>query len=275
MHNFRLMRATSSYLCERSHFDHADPASRLGLRIEFDDKSSGSSEFVVGGWCIGSVIDTAASRAAYPGVASTRAAPSSMAMNVNVNVEWWDSDRLYSAFDDPDRGVTGSGADPTKEVARAYGVPNAGATEERVERFFPESTLKSRVDKAVKTVADYSSDMDASKRGAFSEKEKDARSTAKDQAGGNVAEGDLDRFRQRLRDGGQIGGEAVEKQLTARDLEREGRVFCADPWGPDADPVGLKYSTAGGTKLRESDGRAWFGMPRNVDENPDDLSIPT
>lgn len=67
--------------------------------------NTGSSEFIVGAWCIGTVMDSAASRAIGQNFHGVRTAPHSMAINVNVNVEWWDADRLYDAYMDKDRGV--------------------------------------------------------------------------------------------------------------------------------------------------------------------------
>ena len=64
---------------------------------------SGTSEFILGAWCIGTVTDSAASRAVMH-ANQVRTAPSSMAINVNVNVEWWDGDKLYQHYMDKDRG---------------------------------------------------------------------------------------------------------------------------------------------------------------------------
>jgi hypothetical protein len=96
--NVRWMRATSSYLSNRSHFDPKDPKSRCGLQIAYDGTNAGVGEYILGGWCIGTVLDSAASRsAAHTGV---RMAPASMAINVNVNVEWWNPDKLYHHYQD-------------------------------------------------------------------------------------------------------------------------------------------------------------------------------
>jgi len=70
--------------------------SRMGLRL---GKLGG--EYIVGGWCIGSVLDTSASRGSMPGTGSSigvRTAPNSMALNINVQVDWWDPDRMWRSF---------------------------------------------------------------------------------------------------------------------------------------------------------------------------------
>jgi hypothetical protein len=107
MTNFRLMRATSSFLANRSHFKGNKPGnekSRCGLKIGYDtQKAEGVAEFIVGGWCIGTVMDSAASRAL--GHNGIRTAPATMAINVNVNVEWWSADKLFQHYQDVDRGI--------------------------------------------------------------------------------------------------------------------------------------------------------------------------
>jgi hypothetical protein len=100
--NFRLMRATSSYLANRSHFKPGDPKSRCGLQIGYDaGAKTGNAEYIVGGWCIGTVVDSAASRAL--GHNGVKAAPSTYAINLNVNVEWWNPDKLYQHYQDRER----------------------------------------------------------------------------------------------------------------------------------------------------------------------------
>lgn len=105
MSGFRLMRATSSQLTATSYVGDATRTrlaygaeARCGLKIGFDGRSSGGASYIVGGWCIGTVLDAAASRA-Y-GAHGVRSSISSMAHNINVNIEWWDSDRLHDAYAD-------------------------------------------------------------------------------------------------------------------------------------------------------------------------------
>ena len=71
-------------------------SSRMGLAL-----THSMGEYIVGAWCIGNVLDTSASRAVIPGAGSNigvRTAPNSMAHNLNVNIDWWDSDRLWRNF---------------------------------------------------------------------------------------------------------------------------------------------------------------------------------
>jgi hypothetical protein len=138
MGKFRLMKATSSWLTNTSHIgasgNGADKlaSTRCGLKIGFSPTgltglpgktekdvgmplpkvpaipaNTGAAEYIVGGWCVGTVIDSAASRAL--GHNGIRTRPSSMAYNVNVNVEWWDADQLHAAYADEDRGLYARG----------------------------------------------------------------------------------------------------------------------------------------------------------------------
>ena len=86
---FRMELATSSFLIEYSKKsgDDKNRKSRCGLAKD---------EVYIGGWCIGTVLDSSASRAQIG--AQTRTAPSSMALNVNVCIEWWNADRLYRKY---------------------------------------------------------------------------------------------------------------------------------------------------------------------------------
>ena len=103
--DFSLRRVTSSYLANKSHFD-GTPESRCGLSIEFLDEAAGKghgrAEYFVGGWCIGTVIDSAASRSMSHN--TVRSAPSTMAINVDVNVDWWSADKLYQHYQGVDAG---------------------------------------------------------------------------------------------------------------------------------------------------------------------------
>ena len=77
-------------------FLRAPSTSRMGLRLGRD-----MGEYIVGGWCIGNVLDTSASRAAFPGAGTNigvRTAPNTAAFNVNVQIDWWDSDRMWRTF---------------------------------------------------------------------------------------------------------------------------------------------------------------------------------
>jgi len=117
--NFRLMRATSSFLINYSNpYKRGDADRRCGLPIGFApggtpaEAASGCGSYIVGGWCIGTVLDSGASRATA-GINQVRTAPCSMAMSVNVNVEWWTADDLYTRYMDVPRGAV---ADPGDDL---------------------------------------------------------------------------------------------------------------------------------------------------------------
>jgi hypothetical protein len=107
--NFRLMRSTSSHMSNYSNFVIGSDASRCGLKLgrgTYDTSAGtveGCGEYIVGAWCIGTVIDSAASRSTVGTL--VRTAPTSMALNLNVNIEWWSGDRLYKSYMD-DSGLT-------------------------------------------------------------------------------------------------------------------------------------------------------------------------
>ena len=160
--NFRLMRATSSFLAQYSHYSTAgelskDPRdSRCGLPIEFRPAvpgpggrpAGGGGSYIVGGWCIGTVLDSAASRSVYNG--TVRTAPASMALNIAVNIEWWNADKLYQHYQDTEKytkstqgmvdagAAVGAGVTPNKfnvedvaTVAQAATEKGAGTVAER------------------------------------------------------------------------------------------------------------------------------------------------
>lgn len=132
--NFRLMRATSSFLTNYSNpFKRTNlNDARCGLPIGFDrtganGAGAGAASYIVGGWCIGTILDSGASRAAVSN--QVRTAPCSMAMNINVNVQWWTADELYTHYMDVPYGSGATANDP--------GVPATAAKE---------STVKSRAE---------------------------------------------------------------------------------------------------------------------------------
>jgi hypothetical protein len=132
--NFRLMRATSSFLTNYSNpFKRTNlNDARCGLPIGFDatgagGAGAGAASYIVGGWCIGTILDSGASRAAVSN--QVRTAPCSMAMNINVNVQWWTADELYTHYMDVPYG--------SGPAANAAGTPATAANE---------STVKSRAE---------------------------------------------------------------------------------------------------------------------------------
>lgn len=105
MTNFRLLRVTSSYLAMYSKHTSHNNDSRCGLRIGLNNAGAefAGAEFIIGGWCVGSVLDNAATRSTVG--QQVRLAPASMALNINVNVEWWSSDKLYRHYMNADDTV--------------------------------------------------------------------------------------------------------------------------------------------------------------------------
>jgi len=108
MTNFRLKRMTSSFMTQYSHYKSDTPSSRCGLRIGTKSEIANpnaavAAEYIVGGWCVGTVLDNSASRSTVGH--QVRIAPASMALNINVNVEWWSSDKMYRNFMDVDGSV--------------------------------------------------------------------------------------------------------------------------------------------------------------------------
>ena len=81
--DFRIMRTTSSHLVAYS------TAKEKPCGLE-------DNEVIVGAWCIGTVLDSAASRSTVGSL--VRTAPASMALNINVNVQWWSGDKLHNAY---------------------------------------------------------------------------------------------------------------------------------------------------------------------------------
>jgi hypothetical protein len=102
------MRVTSSFLINNSavKVDPAtgkvDSSSRCGLKIGKNGDTY-TGEYIIGGWCVGTVLDSAASRSVVGH--QVRTAPASMAMNINVGVEWMSGDDLYRRYMDIDNTV--------------------------------------------------------------------------------------------------------------------------------------------------------------------------
>lgn len=104
--NFRLRLATSSEMINRSGVVHP-PGTPGNVKIggphnERMDLRFGNelAEYILGGWCIGRVMDSAASRAALPGQFASNRDPTTYAINLDVGVEWWSGDRLFRTFCD-------------------------------------------------------------------------------------------------------------------------------------------------------------------------------
>lgn len=115
--NFRVKVSTSSQMVNHSTYskkgnDNAtknntkrqrlDGLSRMGLKL-----CDAFGEYVCGGWQIGQVLDTSASRAAMPtgSLVGVRTAPNSAALNINVNISWYTADRMARSFNNPEGTV--------------------------------------------------------------------------------------------------------------------------------------------------------------------------
>lgn len=129
--NFRLMRTTSVQMTHFSSFQPTKPApeSRMGLKLcaptsANSNLQTGVSEYIVGAWCIGRVLDSRATRVTTQTVGSmpglTR--PKNVALKIQVNVEWWNGDALYKNFMDTSGMVLKRGGKvPTKTKRAADG----------------------------------------------------------------------------------------------------------------------------------------------------------
>ena len=105
--NFRLVRTSSSQMANFSHFRPEKPGtSRMGLRLwapELSGNTDGVSEYIVGGWCIGTVLDARSSRVTTmtPNIGVNHdIRPKNVAVNVQVNVQWYSGDELYKSYMD-------------------------------------------------------------------------------------------------------------------------------------------------------------------------------
>ena len=101
--NFRIELTTSSQIVNFSHMRHSAASktvpgkrSRMGLQL-----TDSFGEYIIGGWSIGNVMDTSASRATMPNSSSSigvRTAPNTSALSINVSIGYWDGDRLWRTF---------------------------------------------------------------------------------------------------------------------------------------------------------------------------------
>ena len=112
--NFRVRLATSSQFVAHSapKYDRAGGQQADGEEDEMGRRKNCKSrcglrlyeqmgEYIVGGWEVGSVLDTSASRSHFSNSGSSigvRTAPNTKALNVAVGVDWWSADRLHRAF---------------------------------------------------------------------------------------------------------------------------------------------------------------------------------
>lgn len=80
LQKFKLMRSTSAHM-----YNHSNSSDFLP-----------TGEYILGGWCIGTVLDSAASRSCAASL--VRTSPMSMALNLHVNIQWWSSKKLRDHF---------------------------------------------------------------------------------------------------------------------------------------------------------------------------------
>ena len=112
--NIRVMRATSSQMVV-----HSAPGKRMGLKL---GKFGG--EYILGGWCVGTVLDSAASRAMPDGMAlmgAVKRQKSQNAAQVSVDIKYCSGDELYRKY--MNRGSLGAGGTPSVGTLRTRYTP--------------------------------------------------------------------------------------------------------------------------------------------------------
>ena len=190
-------------------------------------------------------MDSAASRAMMH-AQQVRTAQSSMAINVNVNVEWWDSDKLHSHYMDVDRGHFAVGEHPSVEVAKKNGTslpaPLPPAFVPTL-RSVPQGTVMQRDQNAIRSVQTYQSELEKGVKQTLSAVgEGDtldyglAAGTTGVGNGGvslaNIASGDPSAVVAKR--------ELAMRRLSSGKGEYEGAYIRPDPRGVDADAHGEK-----------------------------------
>ena len=97
--NFRVRMSTSSEMinCSGARVPSTGnwkPGLKERMNLGF---GKSIAEYIVGGWCIGRVLDSAASRAQGPsGMSNSN--PTTYSITVDTHVEWWSGDRLFRKF---------------------------------------------------------------------------------------------------------------------------------------------------------------------------------
>jgi hypothetical protein len=113
--NIRVERMTSSQMVSYSAYKPGSDKSRMGLKV---GKFGG--EYILGGWCIGTVIDSAAARAIPNGmslIGSVKRARSAHAANLLVDIKWCSGDDLYRKY--MNRPSLGEAGKPTEGLLRS------------------------------------------------------------------------------------------------------------------------------------------------------------
>ena len=104
--NFRVQMSTSSQMVNYSNPHCPVNAVEWKLSPQSTDRMGLKmgpllAEYILGGWCVGRVLDSAASRAQVPS-GFTNANPTSFAVTVDTHVEWWSGDKMFRHFCDVD-----------------------------------------------------------------------------------------------------------------------------------------------------------------------------
>ena len=113
--NIRVERMTSSQMVSYSAYNPGSDKSRIGLKVGLN-----GGEYILGGWCIGTVIDSAAARAIPNGmslVGSVKRARSAHAANLLVDIKWCSGDELYRKY--MNRPSLGAAGKPTGGLLRS------------------------------------------------------------------------------------------------------------------------------------------------------------
>ena len=113
--NFRIEASTSAEMINYSKFKSGQTRASAGSkRRRLDGKSRMGleiceqfGEYIVGGWQVGNVLDTSASRAAMPQGSNigVRTAPNSSALNINVNIGWCSADFLCRSYNNAEGAI--------------------------------------------------------------------------------------------------------------------------------------------------------------------------
>lgn len=105
MHDFQLRLSSASEMWSTSGTRSGNP--RMGLSFSERDKT-GRRTYVVGGWSIGRVLDSAASRP-YTGMYQKKQDCTSHAVNINVCIEWKSCQELFATYCDEQNSISARG----------------------------------------------------------------------------------------------------------------------------------------------------------------------
>ena len=147
--NFRVKRMTSAQMVAACK-DTDKGLSKLDLK-----RGGKCSEYVIGAWCIGSIIDSAASRAASNDsstlVGAIKRTRVNSAHNLVVKVEWWDSDKLCRSYGPRGRRARYDGPSTRLQVNGRYrenDLPSVSRLDEAIDnnaRYSLDASLQRRL----------------------------------------------------------------------------------------------------------------------------------